>query len=353
MRRLLLAILAVAATVGSTAPAAAVDADVFRRGVRWCASTYAGHGTLEGFGAPLDINYPNGGNDHRAPLFAPGNGRVRIHSRGWGGGWGNSIIWRSADGREEIHLAHLDVFGERGRVKAGDLIGRVGNTGSSNGSHLHTSRRVGDRPARLRLMGRVIRAGRCYTSTGPLPARCAGRVATIVGTRGDDVLRGTKERDVIAGLTGDDRILGGRGNDLVCGHDGKDDLQGRGGRDRLLGGAGADRFEGGPGNDRLQGGAGPDLAVYRAAPRAVKIDLSAGSASGHGTDSLTGIERLSGTPWADFLTGDARANMLWGRGGDDTLDGADGEDMLDGGPDVDSCVNGETVRRCEAPLIDT
>lgn len=350
MRRLLLAILAVAATVGSTAPAAAVDADVYRRGVRWCASTYAGHGGLEGFGPPLDINYSEHRNDHRAPLFAPGPGRVRIYSRGWGGGWGNSVIWRSADGREEIQLAHLDSFGRRGRVKAGDLIGRVGNTGSSDGSHLHTARRVGGKPAPLRLMGRIIRAGRCYTSIGPLPPRCAGRVATIVGTRGADVLRGTKGRDVIAGLAGNDRILGGGGNDLVCGHDGKDDLRGRGGRDRLLGGAGADRLEGGSGNDRLQGGAGPDLALHRAAPRAVRIDLSEGSASGHGTDSLRGIERLSGTPWADSLTGNARPNRLRGRGGDDTLDGADGEDMLDGGPDVDSCVDGETTRRCEVPL---
>jgi len=36
--------------------------------------------------------------------------------------------------------------------------------------------------------------------------RCAGRVATIVGTRGDDVLYGTKRADVIAAGWGHDRV---------------------------------------------------------------------------------------------------------------------------------------------------
>lgn len=63
-------------------------------------------------------------------------------------------------------------------------------------------------------------------------ARCLGRRATIVGTRGRDHLKGTPRRDVIAALAGRDRVRGLGGNDLICG--------GRG-RDRIFPGAGRDR----------------------------------------------------------------------------------------------------------------
>lgn len=89
--------------------------------------------------------------------------------------------------------------------------------------------------------------------------RCRGRRATIVGTRGRDVLKGTKERDVIVGLRGNDAIRGFGGNDLVCGGAGRDRLFGGKGRDKLFGGKGADLLVGGPGKDRLRGGPGRDV----------------------------------------------------------------------------------------------
>lgn len=96
---------------------------------------------------------------------------------------------------------------------------------------------------------------------------CMGRVVTIRGTPGDDVLRGTAAADVIHGLGGDDRLeglggddvlCGGAGDDILIGGAGRDRLHGGGGRDRLWGGPGGDRLYGGPGNDRLHGGGGPD-----------------------------------------------------------------------------------------------
>jgi dipeptidyl aminopeptidase/acylaminoacyl peptidase len=75
----------------------------------------------------------------------------------------------------------------------------------------------------------------------PVPVRCGGRRATIVGTPRTDKLVGTGRRDVIAGLAGRDLLLGKGRNDILCG--------GKGG-DRLLGGAGrADRCVGGPRRD--------------------------------------------------------------------------------------------------------
>lgn len=88
--------------------------------------------------------------------------------------------------------------------------------------------------------------------------RCAGRLATRVGTAGRDAIRGTRGRDVIVGLGRRDTINGLAGRDLICGGRGPDRLFGGPGRDRLLGQAGRDFLRGGPGRDRLRGGPGRD-----------------------------------------------------------------------------------------------
>lgn len=75
---------------------------------------------------------------------------------------------------------------------------------------------------------------------GSSGARCAGKRASIVGTRRRDTLEGTPHRDVIQALGGNDRVLGFGGNDLICGGKGDDTLIGGPGRDRLLGGPGKD-----------------------------------------------------------------------------------------------------------------
>lgn len=70
------------------------------------------------------------------PVYATGNGTVK--SAGWESGYGNSIdidhgfnyLTRYA------HLSEINVKAGQS-VKRGDLIGKVGNTGKSTGSHLH------------------------------------------------------------------------------------------------------------------------------------------------------------------------------------------------------------------------
>jgi uncharacterized delta-60 repeat protein len=111
---------------------------------------------------------------------------------------------------------------------------------------------------------------------GAGPPRCAGKRATIVGTRAADRLRGTRRRDVIVSLggkdsiralggndivcagAGNDRVLGGSGNDRILGGRGNDRLGGESGKDRLVGQSGRDRLLGGKGRDRLLGGPGRD-----------------------------------------------------------------------------------------------
>jgi glucose/arabinose dehydrogenase len=82
-------------------------------------------------------------------------------------------------------------------------------------------------------------------------ASCLGEQATVLGTKGNDVLRGTNRTDVIAGLGGTDRLVGRGGDDLLCGGAGADKLKGGGGADRLKGGSGSDRCNGGSGADQM------------------------------------------------------------------------------------------------------
>ncbi len=90
---------------------------------------------------------------------------------------------------------------------------------------------------------------------------CHGRVPSLVGDNGNNVLIGSPGADVILGRGGDDLIDGRGGNDRICGGDGNDGLRGGPGNDRVSGAAGADTLEGGAGNDRLDGGAGTDVTI--------------------------------------------------------------------------------------------
>jgi Ca2+-binding RTX toxin-like protein len=66
---------------------------------------------------------------------------------------------------------------------------------------------------------------------------CYGRMATIVGTPGDDVIAGTNGPDVIAALGGNDVVDPWKGDDIVCGGSGHDSLSGWRGDDVLIAGA--------------------------------------------------------------------------------------------------------------------
>lgn len=88
----------------------------------------------------------------------------------------------------------------------------------------------------------------------PASVMCHGRVATIVGTPGNDTLNGTSGANVIHGRGGNDVIRGYRGNDVICGGNGDDRLLGGSGDDRLLGERGNDYTDGGRGSDVCEGG---------------------------------------------------------------------------------------------------
>jgi Ca2+-binding RTX toxin-like protein len=137
------------------------------------------------------------------------------------------------------------------------------------------------------------------------------------------------------GWDGNDVVTGGALNDTIYGDGGNDRLTGGSGNDVLYGLSGKDTLAGGPGNDLLNGGSSNDTADYSAAAGPVTINLTAGTATGEGSDTLVNIENATGSAFGDTITGNTLANLLSGGGGNDLLHGADGNDTLTGGTGTD------------------
>ena len=221
---------------------------------------------------------------------------------------------------------------------------------------------------------------------------------SLSGTIGDDVINGLAGNDTINGQSGNDTINGGEDNDFIGGQAGNDTLNGDAGidridggadndiisggldHDRVIGGAGDDTLDGGDGddllngdttsaggtgNDILNGGAGVDRAAFYTTTGGVgaTVDLNivgVAQNTGQGMDTLTGIENLSGTVFADMLIGDGGDNWLWGStanfGGttsatnNDTINGNGGNDLIEvgiGNHVVDGGADNDTFRFTE------
>lgn len=140
-----------------------------------------------------------------------------------------------------------------------------------------------------------------------------------------DFTQGLTLRGTIQGET----IRGSSLVDVIDGNSGADELRGYGGNDTLDGGAG---------NDNIIGGSGTDTASYLTATAGVTVNLATTTAQntiGWGTDTLSGIENLTGSSFNDTLTGDANVNSINGDAGDDTIEGGAGNDVLAGGNGTD------------------
>jgi Ca2+-binding RTX toxin-like protein len=207
----------------------------------------------------------------------------------------------------------------------------------------------------------------------------------------DDKLDGKAGNDELYGLSGDDSIIGGAGDDALYGGNGDDTIDGGAGNDTLVGGgqdftgdwvtyasaaaavtvdlsnasaqntggagtdtisefenllgsnfndtltgnAGDNFIEGGAGNDIIDGGGQSfigDFAFYTKAAAAVHVSLgllgSTQNTGGAGTDTLIGIEGLTGSKFNDTLLGNSADNGLDGYFGNDVINGGDGNDTV-------------------------
>jgi Ca2+-binding RTX toxin-like protein len=137
------------------------------------------------------------------------------------------------------------------------------------------------------------------------------------------------------------RMVGTSSGDTIIGSSNPDVLWGLAGADSLSGGDGDDTFVGGADNDSLVGGNGFDTADYSASTGPLVVNLTTGTATGDGTDTLTTIERVIATTGADTMTGSANADWLEGNAGDDSLSGAAGDDHLYGQSGADTLLGGD------------
>ena len=142
-------------------------------------------------------------------------------------------------------------------------------------------------------------------------------------------------------------LFGNLGNDTLTGHGGQNYLSGSVGNDILDGAGGDDTLVGGGGGDTLIGGSGYDLVSYgdETGVSGVVVNLSGAAVTVGGTvfaartardsfggsDTLTDIESVRGTTFADTLIGDDLANDLFGGAGADTLIGNGASDGFNGG----------------------
>ena len=197
---------------------------------------------------------------------------------------------------------------------------------------------------------------------------------TLSGTGIAEALYGGAGADRLDGRGGDDLLQGGAGADVLVGGDGVDTVDysgnatavsinlqtgassggdaegdrfdgverfiGTGFADTLIGDGGDQILVGGAGGDRIDGAGGFDTLVYSGSAAAVKVNLATGAVSGGDAqgDSISGIEAVVGSGFADTLTGDAGANRIEGGGGSDTIDGGAGADLMIGGAGDDSYV---------------
>jgi murein DD-endopeptidase MepM/ murein hydrolase activator NlpD len=76
-------------------------------------------------------------NNVGTPIFAADSGRIVEAQYGWNGGYGNTILIDHGNGYQTryAHMSSLSVIG--GYVSKGQVIGSMGSTGRSTGSHLH------------------------------------------------------------------------------------------------------------------------------------------------------------------------------------------------------------------------
>ncbi len=226
----------------------------------------------------------------------------------------------------------------------------------------------------------------------------------LSGNEGNDTIDGGDGNDTISGGTGNDSLIGGAGidfinyrfdptegayyllqrpdvtptawtgvtvnlatglatdyagnTDTISGFEGvtgtflADSLTGDGLDNIFYGLSGNDTIDGGGGIDTINygnsgatnGSGEPALVGINASrPNGVVVNLLGGTANDGegGTDTLTGIENVSGSTGNDQITGNTDANTLQGRDGNDTIAGDLGSDSILGGSGLDSLSGGD------------
>lgn len=177
------------------------------------------------------------------------------------------------------------------------------------------------------------------TDTVDYSAAAAGVTVSLAsGSASDDGDGGTDTLSNIENVIGSafgDTITGSSVSNMLDGGDGDDFIFGQASADMIYGGAGDDFIQGNAGDDTIDGGDGIDTISYGFSG-AVTVNLAAGTTTGDGSDTLSNIENVNGSAFADTITGNSAANALSGGGGADTIYGGAGDDRLSGAGGLDT-----------------
>jgi len=296
--------------------------------------------------------------------FTNGSGDIAFNlAMGTNGPAGDSFTIAGAAGADNI------VLGANGIDLTDDASADVATTGVEN---FTVNSGAGDD---------TVSGGGSGATGGAFPT-----ALSLNGGAGNDTLTGGDAADTFVGGAGNDDIAGSNGADTadysgsesgvnvdltagtaasdgeggsdtlasiatVLGSPFNDRLHGAAsGTDTLLGEDGNDVLVSGAANDTMNGNLGVNSVSYADAPAAVSVDLGAGTGGGAGSggDTLQNIQRITGSAFADTLTGDSDDNRIAGLAGNDTESGGlgndtfgmgatpDGSDVLAGGPGVDT-----------------
>lgn len=205
-----------------------------------------------------------------------------------------------------------------------------------------------------------------------------GTATQYTGTANAETIRGSSFSDRLEGLAGNDTLEGGHGNDTLLGGSGNDSLAGGVGDDtyevrsrgdivietvqagtdtvwsyltqltlvdnvengrimldssaNMQGNALDNLLIAGAGDNVLNGSAGQDTVSYATAAAAVNINLAlttTQNTGGSGSDTLLNIENVTGSSFADQLTGNQKDNYFIDGAGADTLSGGAGNDVYE------------------------
>jgi Ca2+-binding RTX toxin-like protein len=149
-----------------------------------------------------------------------------------------------------------------------------------------------------------------------------GHAQTFAGTGADDQFGGTVHGDVLSGGAGTDRLWGYLGNDRLDGGLGADILSGGMGDDTFLVDNASDLIE------EAFGGGRDTVLASNSYALAVGAEVEVMTLSG--VSSKVRAD-LTGSDFANAVTGHGGTNWLKGQGGDDVLKASSGNDRVYGG----------------------
>jgi Ca2+-binding RTX toxin-like protein len=258
-----------------------------------------------------DFILPRGGND----LVCAGDDSDVIH-----GGKGNDKVLGGEGDDTLVGNAGIDEL--RGQTDVDVLFGDAGNDQlfAGSGVGLGSEGLIGGAGDDLLNGGPGLDSAQFFDSPRGVQVDLDAGTATGRGT--DQLVRiegagGSNFNDTISGDEGTNGLFGQEGNDTIVGRD-------SGTLESNL----FDVLSGDGGDDDIQGGLGFDFVTFGREPLAATVDLDAGTATGHGSDTLADIEGAIGSVEGDVLRGDALDNAFVPGEGDDQVDGRDGEDTV-------------------------